>query len=937
MAQTPKSFIPDSFIPDNVPSTGRGNPTPTPTPIMTGRASGPGPGRGPGPVGNVSDEPRAEYPAWKFLTEPLTNLPSRGAKRLSRWIDPEHTGNWTPRTVTSAFIESLGNVGDEMTSPVNAATFLLPQAAAFSAAKGLPTTAKLLDVAGRVSAAPVLAQGVQTMVDPNTTWGERAIGAGESLLGGLGVAGRIPRIGKSVRGEPVSTTPISEPPPLLDVRGNPIKRSVFGDSMEGVDDLLPSSNRPSGSSEGISPAKKLTREEWLELEKQGKLADEKFFAEQKRLGLEGPDTPGVAPKTKSSTAPRDAVILNSDGTYTVTATGEIIGEPTLTAPKVKEGNLTPVPETTTPVPETTPTTTRATFVAPPQFKTAGAYYQQKQLVFANSAERLLFSIGSKIPSKHRNAIAALLKDYYGVDDEVLKKLATDLRNKTRPIIDGTKDSLVYIPEQNPSATASHVGPTLTPTPNVVGQQWNGLPNEAFLPNSFISGGDVPPLDVIPPDVIPPTQTGRGNVPPIIPPTTPPAAVGGGSGNVPNNAAKIIANANNAARVTPEGPLKESLYRKVHNFLRTTLTSYDLSAPLRQGKGLITHKEFWTSFDDMFKSYGNEKAYNLVKESIMEDPSGFFKRGVDIAGDEVKSFAEKAGLDLTDMYGSAKEEMFRSKIAEKYLPGVARSQRAYTAFLNKLRADVFKKLVNQAIKEGRGSLEVAQQIAESINTSTGRGNFGSLEKSAGSLKILNEIFFAPKLAASRIQMYTRVLNPKTYTMLDPIVRREALRSLFGIVGTGIAMGEMARMMGAEVSNDPTNSDFRKIKIGNTRIDNFAGLQQYGVAATRLITGTSASSTTGRTFDLGHPKYGGQTRASVIGNFATNKLAPIPSFVWAWVSGEEFDGTPFEVKQAMVNRIIPIVIQDLYALAKEDPSLLPLGILPVFGEGIQTYGR
>ena len=279
------------------------------------------------------------------------------------------------------------------------------------------------------------------------------------------------------------------------------------------------------------------------------------------------------------------------------------------------------------------------------------------------------------------------------------------------------------------------------------------------------------------------------------------------------------------------------------------------------------------------------------------------------------------------------------MAEK-LPGVARSQRAYVAFLNKARADVFKSLVDSAKKSGfdpEKDLELARKLANSINVSTGRGSFGKLEESATAMKALSEVFFAPKLMASRVQMYTRVLNPKLYSEANPIVRKEALRSLFGIVGTSGIVSGLAGLAGAQVSKDPTSSDFMKIKIGNTRIDNMAGLQQYGVAAARLISGKSTSSTSGRTTNLAEPKFGQQTRADVMTNFFTNKLAPIPSFVWAWMNTREFDGEPFEVKKALLNRTVPIVAQDLYELAQDDPSMLPLGVLPMFGEGLQTYGR
>jgi len=411
--------------------------------------------------------------------------------------------------------------------------------------------------------------------------------------------------------------------------------------------------------------------------------------------------------------------------------------------------------------------------------------------------------------------------------------------------------------------------------------------------------------------------------------------------IPSQISKITKQVDTAKMAPPEQ--KQSMLRNALDANRTLLTAYDLSAPGRQGLPLIGRKEYWTSIDDMFRAWGSEKAYNLIQDSIKEHPSGYFKEGrLDLetgnpkdAGKTTPSYAQKVGLDLTDLVKN-KEEVFRSKWAEK-LPGVRPSNRAYTGFLNKLRSDTFANMVDLAKKQGKDpqtDLVLGKQIADFINNATGRGKLGPLE---GAAKPLADVFFAPRLMASRVHTYTQVLNPKFYTTLDPSVRKEALKSLFAVAATGGLVGEIAKLGGAQVSNDPTNSDFRKIKIGNTRIDPFGGFQQYPVAAIRLLSGKSTSSTSGRTTDLTAGKFGQQNRATVAENFLTNKLAPLPAFVFSWMKGKQFDGTPFDAKQALLKSTVPIVAQDLKELYDEDPSLFPLGILPILGVGMQTYGR
>jgi hypothetical protein len=64
----------------------------------------------------------------------------------------------------------------------------------------------------------------------------------------------------------------------------------------------------------------------------------------------------------------------------------------------------------------------------------------------------------------------------------------------------------------------------------------------------------------------------------------------------------------------------------------------------------------------------------------------------------------------------------------------------------------------------------------------------------------------------------------------------------------------------------------------------------------------------------------------------------------VMGEKFDVTKgfdknilsFDwMKNPVVSMFIPMVIQDLADIAKDDPKLIPASALGVFGVGLQTY--
>ena len=362
-----------------------------------------------------------------------------------------------------------------------------------------------------------------------------------------------------------------------------------------------------------------------------------------------------------------------------------------------------------------------------------------------------------------------------------------------------------------------------------------------------------------------------------------------------------------------------------NVPRSIMASFDLSAPLRQGVFLIGKpKQFWPAFKRMFGALKNETAYMAIQDNIITHTDYQLSRD------------SKLSLTDMDVLLSSREEQFMSNYAEK-IPvigrGVRASGRAYVAFLNKLRFDTFVDLLNKAENVGlkpRENRDLSKNIADFINNATGRGTLpGAFQKSANGL---NVIFFSPRLIISRL----RLLNPIYYMKQDPFVRKEALKSLFSFVGIGTTILTLAKMAGVEVGLDWRSSDFAKIKIGNTRIDIWGGFQPLVRVAGQLITGKYISSTTGKEMTLGKG-YRPLTRADIVQHFIEGKLAPIPSFILSLLKGQDITGEKISVTKEVIQRFIPMVIGDLYDLAKENPGLMPVGLAGFFGVGIQTYKK
>jgi hypothetical protein len=360
-----------------------------------------------------------------------------------------------------------------------------------------------------------------------------------------------------------------------------------------------------------------------------------------------------------------------------------------------------------------------------------------------------------------------------------------------------------------------------------------------------------------------------------------------------------------------------------NLPRAVMATADLSAPLRQGIFLVGRPKQWIpAFKNMFKYAFNENAYKNLADDIKTRPNAKLYR--------------EANLAITDnspILGN-REEMFMSNLTEK-IPVFGKiaggSNRAYSGFLNKLRVDVFDDLVNSARKQGiEVDGKVLQDIGSFVNSATGRGSLPKfIEKSAPAL---NAAFFSPRLMASRINL----LNPAYYAKLDPFVRKEALKSLltFGTT-TGTVLG-LSKLAGADVSADPRNADFGKIKVGNTRYDVLGGFQQYLRLAAQLVSGQIVSSTTGKIITLGEG-YKPLTRKDILLRFFENKTSPVASFVIGLATGTNSIGDKFNLPAEVLNRFIPMVAQDIYDLEKEwGPAGLLMGIPGVFGAGSQTYG-
>lgn len=384
-----------------------------------------------------------------------------------------------------------------------------------------------------------------------------------------------------------------------------------------------------------------------------------------------------------------------------------------------------------------------------------------------------------------------------------------------------------------------------------------------------------------------------------------------------------------------------------NLPRTLLTSYDISASLRQGYiAGLRHPVKWSkAFVSQIKAFGSEKSALAIENSIRT--SKYWPQMV-----KYKLY-QPSITGLAESLGQRPEE-FMSRFAQIF-PGVKASERAFITFGNKIRADIFGGIMEMWKGTGKTSKDY-KLAAQYVNALTGRGKlpFKFLEQNGA---VMNALFFSPRWVSSRIQLVGRAAKAIPWAVTGGVVPAHAVSKmaaadLVTFVGANTAMLAAAKFYWGDevdIEIDPRSSDFGKIRFGNTRFEAFAGYQPLARYVAQALAGERKQTLTGRMFET--------TPEEVGKRFLRSKLSPTMSFIWDLKTGTTIVGDemtlarlgwiPYEEaklpwqKQAgalaeniIFKRFFPIVGQDIldaavYQGAGEAAITTPLVILGLGG--------
>ncbi len=324
------------------------------------------------------------------------------------------------------------------------------------------------------------------------------------------------------------------------------------------------------------------------------------------------------------------------------------------------------------------------------------------------------------------------------------------------------------------------------------------------------------------------------------------------------------------------------------------TSYDISAPFRQGGAVLRDvvRLGWNQPRLWASAWGPMLRALVDKDFVLHQDAVFHTRKHYQAGEKAHLFLGDLGPNATII---TKEEQFLGNLGVfKHFPRLLQPgayQDAYVTFLNKIRVGMFDNQMEQWAKyKVEKTPEELAAYAQFVNAFTGRGEIKALE---GIAPALNLLFFAAKFTIAAPLVHAQGIRavgsivsagrmPGSYT---PDVARAIAKSWASASLSTIALVGLAKAMYPDnVQMDPEKPQFGSFRLGDTYIDLTFGQAQYVTLVARLLKAAGERETNPKGMD------------DAIGSFMRKKLSPIAGAVWNLSHNTDFLGQPIYGPQA-----------------------------------------
>lgn len=280
------------------------------------------------------------------------------------------------------------------------------------------------------------------------------------------------------------------------------------------------------------------------------------------------------------------------------------------------------------------------------------------------------------------------------------------------------------------------------------------------------------------------------------------------------------------------------------------------------------------------------------------------------------------------------------------------ERGAVGYLDTIRIERFldgMELLKAQGKNPQDNAKDYKDVADLINTLTGRASLGKLEPVASTL---SNVFFSPRMWAAQV----KTSSPYAlyyFAKLSPTARKMALRDYGTFVG---ATAGMVAMVAAALANDddpdtgvefdPRSSDFGKIKLGKIRIDPWGGHIQDVVLTSKFIMNEKKDKK-GKIVEFGSTPFSGD-RFDLVVDRTANKLSPTAAIAYRYMTQKEKGGKPvdkfgkpYSLGGDVAGNLYPIYWDTIAELAKDKESSAALdGFLTtyaLFGGGVNVYDK
>lgn len=426
-------------------------------------------------------------------------------------------------------------------------------------------------------------------------------------------------------------------------------------------------------------------------------------------------------------------------------------------------------------------------------------------------------------------------------------------------------------------------------------------------------------------------------------------------------------------------IRSIAYDIIFNILRGLTAGADASAVGVQGAIITAARPGYmakTFIDTLGKTF-SEAEYDAYFETLQSDP--FFEM----------ARKAKLNLQLPSFYQSVQEEqykgqfpeliwnsfvsnpvgwaagkitgkdtkMMREVLADKANPFTL-GDRNYSLVLSQIRMDLFREFItNQINKQGLNTeldTKTIEQVAEMVNTLTMASKVPVFTGKLGNDILSATLFSARKLIATWkvLGAWAPLLvgsnrNPQLLYDAYGKILLKGLGTMFAVSALPIATAGLLRSVGDDDEEEedfyfdnknffnPIHSDFMKIRLGDTRISLFQGIDGNIIFLSRFASNHYMTSSSQGVKRL-DGQQGRNTRGRLILDYMRNKLAPTPSLA---VNALGDDRDKQEGVQRFRDSFMPMWasgIREQYDSTGDLPETMFLGAAGFFGLSFNNYG-